>query len=94
MECMAILGRREVPTDGVHDHCCYLRDALANDGVTLTLTQVRWAEIGRQELLEAIKGKQNALFLLQHGVVIVAARICVACCGHSEIIKKRMAHDA
>jgi glycosyltransferase involved in cell wall biosynthesis len=70
MECMAILGRREVPTDGVHDYCCYLRDALTNEGVTLTLTQVRWAEIGRkasqQELLEAIKGKQKTFFLLQY----------------------------
>jgi glycosyltransferase involved in cell wall biosynthesis len=70
MECMAILGRREVPTDGVQDYCCYLRDALANEGVNLTLTQVRWAEIGRKasrrELLEAIGGKQNIFFLLQY----------------------------
>jgi glycosyltransferase involved in cell wall biosynthesis len=70
MECMAILGSREEPTDGVQDYCCYLRDALVNEGVTLTLTQVRWAEIGRkasrQELLEAIKGKQNTFFLLQY----------------------------
>ncbi|HZV60484.1 MAG TPA: glycosyltransferase [Candidatus Eremiobacteraceae bacterium] len=70
MECMAILGRREEPTDGVHDYCCYLRDALAKQGVNLALTQVRWAEIGRkasrQELLEAVKGKQNTFFLLQY----------------------------
>jgi glycosyltransferase involved in cell wall biosynthesis len=70
MECMAILGRREEPTDGVHDYCCYLRDALAKEGVNLTLTQVRWAEIGRkasrQELLEAVNGKQNTFFLLQY----------------------------
>src|ERR1700688_2513867 len=69
MECMAILGRREEPTDGVQDYCCYLRDALANEGVNLTLTQVRWAEIGhkasRQEWLEAVDGKENAFFLLQ-----------------------------
>lgn len=70
MECMAILGHREVPTDGVQDYCCYLRDALANEGVNLTLTQVRWAEIGRkasrQELLEAVTGKQDTFFLLQY----------------------------
>ena len=67
---MAILGHREVPTDGVQDYCCYLRDALANEGVNLTLTQVRWAEIGRkasrQELLEAVTGKQDTFFLLQY----------------------------
>jgi len=70
MECMAILGRREEPTDGVQDYCCYLRDALVKEGVNLTLTQVRWAEIGRkasrQELLEAVNGKQNSFFLLQY----------------------------
>src|SRR6202140_1785144 len=70
MECMAILGRREAPTDGVRDYCCYLRDGLVNEGVNLTLTQVRWAEIGRrasrQELLEAVKGKQSTFFLLQY----------------------------
>jgi glycosyltransferase involved in cell wall biosynthesis len=70
MECMAILGRREEPADGVHDYCCYLREVLANEGVNLTLTQVRWAEIGhkasRQELLGTIRGKQNTFFLLQY----------------------------
>jgi glycosyltransferase involved in cell wall biosynthesis len=70
MECMAILGRREEPADGVHDYCSYLRDALAKEGVNLTLTQVRWAEIGhkasRRELLKAVDGKENAFFLLQY----------------------------
>ena len=70
MECVAILGRREEPADGVRDYCCYLRDALANEGVNLTLTQVRWAEIGhkasRQELLKAVDGKENTFFLLQY----------------------------
>jgi glycosyltransferase involved in cell wall biosynthesis len=70
MECVAILGRREEPADGVRDYCCYLRDALANQGVNLTLTQVRWVEIGhkasRQEFLKAVNGKENAFFLLQY----------------------------
>jgi glycosyltransferase involved in cell wall biosynthesis len=70
MECVAILGRPEEPADGVRDYCCYLRDALANEGVNLTLTQVRWVEIGhkasRQELLKAVDGKENAFFLLQY----------------------------
>jgi glycosyltransferase involved in cell wall biosynthesis len=70
MECMAILGRREEPADGVHDYCSYLRDALAKEGVNLTLTQVRWAEIGhkasREELLKAVSGKQDTFFLLQY----------------------------
>ncbi|HSY33491.1 MAG TPA: glycosyltransferase family 4 protein [Verrucomicrobiae bacterium] len=67
---MAILGRREEPADGVRDYCCYLRDALAKEGVNLTLTQVRWAEMGhkasRLELRKAVSGKQNTFFLLQY----------------------------
>jgi glycosyltransferase involved in cell wall biosynthesis len=70
MECVAILGRREEPADGVRDYCCYLRDALANEGVNLTLTQVRWVEIGhkasRQELRKSVDEKQNVFFLLQY----------------------------
>jgi glycosyltransferase involved in cell wall biosynthesis len=87
MECVAILGRREEPADGVRDYCCYLRDALAIEGVNLTLTQVRWAEMGlkasRQELLAAVDGKENAFFLLQYtalswsrrGFALAAVRI-------------------
>src|ERR1700733_14401084 len=94
MECMAILGRREEPTDGVHDYCCYLRDALAKEGVNLSLRQVRWAEIGqkasRRELLEGVKGKKKFLFSSAiHGVVVVAPGICAASGQHSEIIKKK-----
>jgi len=67
---MAILGRREEPADGVQDYCLYLRDALANEGVNLTLTQVKWAEIGhkasRQELRKTVDGKENAFFLVQY----------------------------
>jgi glycosyltransferase involved in cell wall biosynthesis len=70
MECVAILGRREEPADGVRDYCCYLREALGKEGVNLTLMQVRWLEIGhtasRLELLKAVSGKQNAFFLLQY----------------------------
>jgi len=93
MESMAILGRREVPTDGVHDYCCYLRDALANKGVTLTLTQVRWAEIGRKasrrELHEAVKGKQNTLFLLQYTALSWSRRgFALPAVGILKLLKK------
>jgi glycosyltransferase involved in cell wall biosynthesis len=93
MECMAILGRREEPTDGVQDYCCYLRDALASQGVNLTLTQVRWAEIGRrasrQELLEAIKNKQNAFFLLQYTALSWSRRgFALSAVGILKLLKK------
>jgi glycosyltransferase involved in cell wall biosynthesis len=93
MECMAILGRREEPTDGVQDYCCYLRDALANEGVNLTITQVRWAEIGRkasrQKLLEAVKGKQNTFFLLQYTALSWSRRgFALPAVGILKLLKK------
>jgi glycosyltransferase involved in cell wall biosynthesis len=99
MECMAILGCREEPTDGVQDYCCYLRDALANEGVNLTLTQVRWAEIGRKasrrELLEAVKGKQNTLFLLQYTALSWSRRgLALPAVGILKLLKKNGARCA
>jgi glycosyltransferase involved in cell wall biosynthesis len=93
MECMAIMGRREEPTDGVQDYCCYLRDALANEGVNLTLTQVRWAEIGRkasrQELLKAIRGKENTFFLLQYTALSWSRRgFALPAVGILKLLKK------
>src|SRR6202166_3448289 len=99
MECMAILGSREVPTDGVQDYCCFLRDALANEGVNLTLTQVRWAEIGRrasrQELLEAVKGKQSTFFLLQYTALSWSRRgFALPAVGILKLLKKNGARCA
>jgi glycosyltransferase involved in cell wall biosynthesis len=99
MECMAILGSREEPTDGVQDYCCYLRDALANEGVNLALTQVRWAEIGRkgsrQELLGAIRGKQNTFFLLQYTALSWSRRgFALPAVGILKLLKKNGARCA
>jgi glycosyltransferase involved in cell wall biosynthesis len=99
MECMAILGRREEPADGVHDYCCYLRDALAKEGVNLTLTQVRWAEIGhkasRQELLGALRCKQNTFFLLQYTALSWSRRgFALPAVGILKLLKKRGARCA
>src|ERR1700688_386684 len=99
MECMAILGSREVPTDGVQDYCCFLRDALANEGVNLTLTQVRWAEIGRkasrQELLKAVSGKQNTFFLLQYTALSWSRRgFALPAVGILKLLKKNGARCA
>ena len=96
---MAILGRLEEPTDGVQDYCCCLRDALADEGVNLTLTQVRWAEIGRkasrQELLEAVKGKQNAFFLLQYTALSWSRRgFALPVVGILKLLKKNGARCA
>ncbi len=70
MECIAVLGRREEPTDGVEEYCSYLGQALAAEGINLSCTRVKWAEIGwqasRKELSATSSGKQNVFFLLQY----------------------------
>ena len=43
---IAILGRRDVPTDGVEDYCSFLGEALKRNGVNLRQTRVPWAEKG------------------------------------------------
>ena len=43
---VALLGRRNQPTDGVRDYCRYLGDALAFREVCLTMADVPWAERG------------------------------------------------
>jgi glycosyltransferase involved in cell wall biosynthesis len=70
MKCIAVLGRREEPTDGVEDYCSYLGEALAAEGVHLNSVRVKWAELGWQasltELSKTIADQQNAFFLLQY----------------------------
>jgi len=43
---IALLGRRDFPTDGVEDYCVHLGEALARWGVALQLVRVPWAEKG------------------------------------------------
>ena len=43
---VALLGRRDTPTDGLEDYCIFLSRALAQRGVTLDLVRVEWFERG------------------------------------------------
>jgi glycosyltransferase involved in cell wall biosynthesis len=43
---IALLGRRDEPTDGVEDYCKSLRQALAERGFSLTVVRLPWAERG------------------------------------------------
>jgi glycosyltransferase involved in cell wall biosynthesis len=43
---IALLGRRDMPTDGVEDNCTFLSRALAQRGVRLDLARVEWFERG------------------------------------------------
>jgi len=43
---IALLGRRDTPTDGVEDYCTFLARALAGRGVELRQTRVPWHDLG------------------------------------------------
>jgi glycosyltransferase involved in cell wall biosynthesis len=43
---MALLGRQDMPTDGVADYCLFLAGGLAPQGIELEQVRVPWAEIG------------------------------------------------
>lgn len=43
---IALLGWREMPTDGVDDNCTFLAEALARHGHTLEKYRVEWAKTG------------------------------------------------
>ena len=43
---IALLGRRDSPTDGVQDYCGFLGRALPRHGVTFTIARVDWVKKG------------------------------------------------
>src|SRR5208282_4617420 len=43
---VAILGRRDFPTDGVEDYCTFLGEALRRQGIELQQMRVPWMEKG------------------------------------------------
>lgn len=43
---IALLGRRDTPTDGVEDYCTFLGSELETRGVVLEKLRVRWSEVG------------------------------------------------
>jgi glycosyltransferase involved in cell wall biosynthesis len=46
MKAIALLGRRDEPTDGVADYCSYLAQALQTHNIDLEIVHVPWAERG------------------------------------------------
>jgi glycosyltransferase involved in cell wall biosynthesis len=68
--CIALLGQRDEPTDGVEDYCKYLGDALANQNIVLEIVRVEWLGKGwrasLRELRETSIDTQNTWFLLQY----------------------------
>ena len=43
---IALLGRQDMPTDGIADYCLFLARGLAPQGIELEQVRAPWAEIG------------------------------------------------
>lgn len=59
MTMIALLGRRDNPTDGVEDYCTNLREAFAKHDGDLTLVRVPWAELGWRRALGSLWRQSN-----------------------------------
>lgn len=53
---LAVLGRRDEPTDGVEDYCIFLGRALERHGVELRRMRVPWTDIGWIKALRSLWG--------------------------------------
>src|SRR5262245_57868232 len=70
LHCVALLGKRDEPTDAIEDYCHYLREALTPHGIALELHRVRWPQLGwpkaLKELRETASRTPNAVFMVQY----------------------------
>jgi glycosyltransferase involved in cell wall biosynthesis len=56
-KCVALLGRRDHPTDAVEEYCRYLGEALRPHGFEAELARVNWAEMGWPAALSGLRKK-------------------------------------
>jgi glycosyltransferase involved in cell wall biosynthesis len=57
---LALLGRRDEPTDAVEEYCRYLGGALRAHGIAMELARVPWAERGWSAALRELRRKTGA----------------------------------
>jgi hypothetical protein len=69
-KCVALLGRRDAPTDAVEEYCRFLGAALTQHGYEMEIARVPWAERGWAAALAELKreapGWRGAPVLLQY----------------------------
>ena len=53
--CIALLGRKDVPTDAVEEYCRYLSEALQAHNIQLEIRRVPWEIHGWRESLKALR---------------------------------------
>lgn len=68
--CVALLGRRDSPTDALEEYCTYLAGALREHGIDLELARDAWEVNGWSVALRALESRvakeKNVWFLLQY----------------------------
>ena len=67
---IALLGQKDMPTDGVEDYCTFLGEALARRGIELKQVRVDWARHGwigaLRRLWRESKGWRDSWVLVQY----------------------------
>lgn len=67
---VALLGRRDTPTDAVEEYCNYLAAALRDHGIPLEIARVAWVEKGwrgaLRDLEASVSKETKPWFLLQY----------------------------
>jgi glycosyltransferase involved in cell wall biosynthesis len=67
---MALLGRRDEPTDAVEEYCQYLGPALEAQGVSLELERFPWCEVGWRKAIARMEQQaghwKNGWVLIQY----------------------------
>ena len=59
-KCIALLGRRDVPTDAVEEYCLYLGEALRAHDFDLELVRVSWVEDGWPAAMRELERRAGA----------------------------------
>jgi hypothetical protein len=54
-KCVALLGRRDEPTDALGEYCKYLGEALASHGFAMQIVRVPWNEAGWPQAIGDLK---------------------------------------
>lgn len=76
--CVALLGRRDEPTDGVQEYCQFLGRALDMRGISLELKRIPWYEIGWRRALGGLEIQasnwRNQWILIQYAALAWSRR--------------------
>jgi len=78
MRCIALLGRKDEPTDAVEEYCRYLANALHTHNIDMEICRVPWASKGWPHALRDLRSQssqwQGQWVLLQYTALAWSAR--------------------